>query len=89
MSDHSFSFAVSTSTDSVFPVVGNVPVRVKAAPVSKSVVSAVYSHIRAVRALGRESINTADIARALSLRVSDVDRAVKMLDAKGVKITSK
>jgi hypothetical protein len=46
---------------------------------------AVYSHIQAVRTLGRTKINTSDIADALSLNVSDVNRAVTKLRAKGVR----
>ena len=46
---------------------------------------AVYSHIRAVRTLGRTRINTSDIADALSLDVSDVNRVVEKLRAKGVR----
>lgn len=45
---------------------------------------AVYSHIQAVRTLGRTQINTSDIADALSLDVKDVNRAVAKLRAKGV-----
>jgi predicted transcriptional regulator len=89
MTDHSFSYAESSSTDSVFPIFEQAVAPVKPAPVSKAVVNAVYSHIQAVRTLGRDGINTREIASALSLPVSEVDRAVKMLDDKGVKITSK
>jgi predicted transcriptional regulator len=89
MTDHSFSYAESTSTDSVFPIFDRRDAPVKPRPVSKAVVNAVFSHIRAVRTLGRKGINTKEIAAALSLPVSEVDRAVKMLDAKGVKIASK
>lgn len=46
---------------------------------------AVYSHIRAVRTLGRTQINTSDIADALSLDVNDVNRAVQKLKSKGVR----
>ncbi len=46
---------------------------------------AVYAHIRAVRALGRTRINTSEIADALSLKVSEVHRAVERLKNKGVR----
>jgi len=46
---------------------------------------AVYSHIRAVRALGRTNINTTEIADALSLDLDEVNRAVARLRKKGVR----
>jgi hypothetical protein len=48
--------------------------------------NAVYSHIRALRSLGRTSINTLEIATALSLPLKEVDRAVVALKSKGVKV---
>lgn len=52
---------------------------------TKSIESAVYAHIRAVRALGRDKINTADIAEALSIPVAEVNRAILSLSKRGVK----
>ena len=49
---------------------------------------AVYAYIRALRALGHTTANTADIARALSLPLSDVDRAVQALKTKGVNVAA-
>ena len=49
---------------------------------------AVYAHIRAIRTLGRTSVNTAEIAAALSIPVIDVDRAVANLRDKGVKLAA-
>jgi hypothetical protein len=72
----------STSTAPEFPKVRRVPAR----RVSKSVDGAVFSYIKAVRALGRTRINTADIAVALRLPMREVDRAVGRLAGKGVKI---
>jgi hypothetical protein len=46
---------------------------------------AVYAHIRAVRTLGRTHINTSEIADALSLKVSEVNRAIEKLRDKGVR----
>lgn len=46
---------------------------------------AVYAHIKAIRTLGRTSINTAEIAQALSIPMPDVTRAVSNLRDKGVK----
>jgi len=48
--------------------------------------SAVYSHIQAVRALGREEINTSEIAQALSLPQELVIAAVARLRDKGVRV---
>lgn len=53
--------------------------------VNKNVENAVYAHIRAIRALGRTSIVTTDIADALSLSVVQVNRAVSALKKKGVR----
>jgi len=44
-----------------------------------------YGHIKAVRALGRESINTVEIARALSISVRKVEDAVEHLESRGVR----
>ena len=46
--------------------------------------TAVFSHIKAIRALGKTSVNTAEIADALSISLQDVDRAVTGLKQKGV-----
>jgi hypothetical protein len=47
--------------------------------------SAVYSHIQAVRALGKTTVETADIASALSLPVAAVNRAIQRLRSRGVR----
>ena len=52
---------------------------------SKGIQNAVYAHIQAIRALGRKEINTVEIADALSLPVSEVNRAISSLKKKGVK----
>lgn len=54
----------------------------------KNIEGAVYGYITAVRALGRVSINTAEIAKALKLPLTDVDKAAKRLTRKGVKIAA-
>lgn len=54
-------------------------------PEKKKIQRAIYAHIRAVRALGRERITTGEIAEALSLPVSEVNRAVTGLKKKGVR----
>jgi len=58
------------------------PRRIRAA---KSIENAVYAHIRAIRALGRTTINTNDIAAALSLPVAEVNHAISSLKRKGVR----
>lgn len=40
---------------------------------------AVYAHIQALRGLGKTEANSAEIARALGLRLLDVDRAIRKL----------
>ena len=47
---------------------------------------AVYAHIRAVRALGKKTVNTAEIAEALSLSLQEVHGALAALKRKGVKV---
>jgi hypothetical protein len=47
---------------------------------------AVYSHIRAKRALGRSTINTTEIAAALGIPVHQVNVAIRNLTSKGVRI---
>jgi hypothetical protein len=69
---------------------GTIPIRVtRAKPEhqrsSKSVEAAVYGFVRAVRALGKTQINTADIAKALGLPVSKVDEVLPKLIGKGIR----
>ena len=47
--------------------------------------SAVYAHIQALRSLGKTRTNTAEIARALGLRLQDVERVVRHLQESEVK----
>jgi HTH domain len=54
--------------------------------INKKTESAVYSYIRAIRALGREQVNTGEIADALSLSVLTVNNAIAALRKKGVKV---
>jgi hypothetical protein len=53
---------------------------------SRDVENAVYSHIRAVRALGRTKINSLEIAKALQLSLPMVQQALEKLADKGVKV---
>lgn len=52
----------------------------------KETEAAVYGHIKAMRVLGHIRINSVDIARALSLPISDVEEAMRKLGDKGVRI---
>ena len=54
-------------------------------PKDDAVREAVFSYIQAVRALGYERVNTAQIATALDLRPSDVETVVDSLANEGVR----
>jgi len=51
-----------------------------------TIARAVYAFIQAICTLGRTEVNTLEIALALRLKVNDVNRAVKRLKSKGVRI---
>jgi hypothetical protein len=53
---------------------------------AKRVDNAVYAHIRAVRALGKTEVNTAEISKALGIPLREVEEAASRLTAKGVKV---
>jgi Replication protein A C terminal len=53
---------------------------------SRKVENAVYSYVRALRSLGKKTVNTMEIAESLSLPLSDVHNAVKSLANKGIKV---
>lgn len=55
----------------------------------KSVENAVYGHIRAVRALGRTTVDTGQIARALGIPIHEVDRVIVKLNSRGVRLLGK
>jgi winged helix-turn-helix DNA-binding protein len=67
-------------------LVSDVPHTRPSVRASRRVENAVYAYIRAIRALGRDTINTIEIAEALSLTVPEVNRAISALEKKGVKI---
>ena len=52
----------------------------------KKIENAIYAHIRALRALGRTQINSAEIAEALGLNLNTVHRAIRSLTKRGVKV---
>ena len=49
-----------------------------------SIETAIYGHIQALRALGKQRITSLDIAQALSLPLGRVNDAVKTMRDKGV-----
>lgn len=59
--------------------------RRRASP-TKEIERAVYSYIRAVRAIGRTRLNTIEISRALGISPTRVAQVVQSLSKKGVKI---
>lgn len=94
--DHSFSF--TTSADSTFaPLVDASTSDASKRRISghqlatttkgrAEVEKAVFAHIRAVRTLGHKTVNTRDVARALSLPTEMVEKVVAGLSKKGVKV---
>src|SRR5258708_37206090 len=76
--------AITTSQNSLHGRFGNRK-RECDAPSKKQLESAVYSYIQALRALGKNDVNTSDIADALGLRTRDVNSVLDELKAKGVK----
>jgi hypothetical protein len=54
----------------------------------QEIANAIYWHIRAIRAMGRETVNTIEIAKALGLSHADVEFAISALEEKGVKVAA-
>lgn len=79
-------FTATTVADSRFTAIGDAVVKRGAKRPSAMVQNAVYAHIKAVRTLGRTTINVSEIARSLALPIKDVTRAVSALRSKGVKV---
>jgi hypothetical protein len=87
-------FTVSTSTAQfpvqVYPPAGTqlveVP-KIESAPDTRAakIADAIYGHVQAVRALGRNEISVSEVARALGLSDADVMQALPLLRTKGVK----
>jgi len=57
--------------------------------VSDPITDAVYSHVRAMRTLGHMTASSVQIARALGLSESDVQRALVRLQDRGVKTAAR
>jgi hypothetical protein len=58
----------------------------KAAPVPAAVVDAVFAHIQAMRTLGHDTVNTHQIAKALTLTPAMVALALTELKDRGLTI---
>ena len=74
----------SSSTMSLFEEARSISPRRRSAP--KEVENAIYGYIRAMRALGHTSIVSTDISDALNLPIRDVERAMRRLRSRGVRI---
>ena len=48
--------------------------------------NAIYTHLQAIRALGRETANSYEIAEALSVPMKEVERIMENLQDRGVTI---
>lgn len=48
--------------------------------------NAVYGYIQAIRALGRKSVDSTEISEALSLPARDVEKAMRNLRDRGVRL---
>ena len=93
MSNQYFTYAhqfgtSATVTGNQFPVKTTRENSSATSAVESAIEAAVYAHIRAIRALGRTKINTAEIARALDIGIKDVERALDNMKEKGVKPSS-
>jgi hypothetical protein len=76
----------SSATSGPIRISGNYPnVRNSARSMAK-IENAVYAHIRAIRALGQTSVNTSEVAAALSLPVGQVNSVLSSLKRRGVKL---
>lgn len=64
----------------------NLIIRSKPRRSVQAVDNAVYSHIRAIRALGRKTLNTSDIADALSLPTNEINQSIERLKKKGIRL---
>ena len=87
VSSVSSSYIISTATSSGDISVHSTSVVARVRPtIDKNIINAVYSHIRAIRALGHTRVNSADISDALGILQKDVDKAIRELTDKGVKV---
>ena len=82
------SMATATSTHLVGIPVGGRRQRGRAAAKSneQNIEKAVYGYIRAIRAVGRAKVDSGEISVALNLPFRDVEKAMRQLSGRGVKI---
>ena len=98
MNDRSYISAVSTSaasgmasftlesssTGSGVVVEIELPPKSRAPRHASKLADAVFGHIQAIRALGRTTVNTLEIATALGVPVADVHNTIADLKSRGV-----
>jgi hypothetical protein len=89
---HVFTLSTSTAQSpvQVYPPAGTQRVEIsktESADDSRAakIADAIYGHFQAVRALGRNEISVAEVARALGLSEAEVMQALPLLRTKGVK----
>jgi hypothetical protein len=78
--------ATTSSATTTISVPASAGQRIQTGIRNKKIEAAVYSHIRAIRALGRTTVNTAEIASALGVPRVLVEQAIASLSKKGVKL---
>jgi hypothetical protein len=80
------SYIISTTTAGAVHTVQGTSQGPISTKTMKNIESAVYSHIQAVRALGRTRTDTSEIARALGLTQSTVEKTISSLTQRGVRV---
>src|SRR5437016_3856942 len=87
--DASFSTTTGGMTTTTLSATGQLAVTLPAKRTdhrrNRSIENAVYSYIRARRALGETSVNTNEIAMALNIQIKDVATAIAGLRDKGIR----
>lgn len=82
-----FSQAVSSSTSSGAEKIAYTAVpRLTKAPSDRAASEAVYNHLRFLRSCGRSVVGVDEVAAALGLSMSQVERAAASLKTRGIKL---
>lgn len=76
------------TSGSASTVHGNARIGATGASAAETIENAVFTHIQAIRALGKTSINTLDISQALSIPESEVIAILPALIKRGVRIAA-
>lgn len=87
-SSGSFVISATSTPSSRSPTihVGSYRTRRRGHPTSGAdIEAAVYAYMRAMRALGRTTLNTLEIADALEIPLHEVETAISKLSDKGIK----